>query len=128
MTTVRKKLSLGNVVARSEEREGANRTRAWTVSPARAEQLKRRARRGGEGDQGRAAAALREAANREGGMSAKRPLPPTRHAELVSASNAPHAPTGRDEKWTLKRVQGDGLGSASKAQKLPRMKLEISVG
>jgi very-short-patch-repair endonuclease len=45
MTTVRKKLSLGNVTDRAEEREvGGDRTRAWTVSPARAEQLKQRAR------------------------------------------------------------------------------------
>ena len=45
MTTVRKKLSLGNVTDRAEDREaGGDRTRAWTVSPARAEQLKQRAR------------------------------------------------------------------------------------
>lgn len=31
----------------------------------------------------------------------------TRHAELVSASIPPHAPTARAEKWTLKQVQGD---------------------
>jgi very-short-patch-repair endonuclease len=43
--TVRKKLSLGNVTDRAEDREaGGDRTRAWTVSPARAEQLKQRAR------------------------------------------------------------------------------------
>jgi tRNA pseudouridine55 synthase len=30
-----------------------------------------------------------------------------RHAELVSASIAPSAPTGRDEEWTLKQAQGD---------------------
>jgi hypothetical protein len=40
-------------------------------------------------------------------MMAKRRLPLTRHAELVSASIVPHAPTARDEKWTLKQVQGD---------------------
>jgi very-short-patch-repair endonuclease len=45
MTTARKTLSLGNVTDRAEEREvGGDRTRAWTVSPARAEQLKQRAR------------------------------------------------------------------------------------
>ena len=45
MTTVRKKLSLGNVTDRAEDRAvGGDRTRAWTVSPARAEQLKQRAR------------------------------------------------------------------------------------
>ena len=45
MTTARKKLSLGNVTDRADEREvGGDRTRAWTVSPARAEQLKQRAR------------------------------------------------------------------------------------
>ena len=44
MTTARKKLSLGNVTDRAEDREGADRTRAWTISPARAEQLKQRAR------------------------------------------------------------------------------------
>jgi len=45
MTTARKKLSLGNVTDRAEDREvGGDRTRAWTVSPARAEQLKQRAR------------------------------------------------------------------------------------
>ena len=45
MTTERKKLSLGNVTDRAEDREaGGDRTRAWTVSPARAEQLKQRAR------------------------------------------------------------------------------------
>ncbi|MEL6238689.1 MAG: hypothetical protein AAFQ90_08865 [Pseudomonadota bacterium] len=31
----------------------------------------------------------------------------TRHAELVSASMLPHAPTVLAEKWTLKQVQGD---------------------
>ena len=45
MTTARKKLSLGNVTDRAEDREvGGDKTRAWTVSPARAEQLKQRAR------------------------------------------------------------------------------------
>ena len=45
MTKARKKLSLGNVTDRAEDREvGGDRTRAWTVSPARAEQLKQRAR------------------------------------------------------------------------------------
>ena len=45
MTTLRKKLSLGNVTDRAEDREaGGDRTRAWTVSPARAEALKQRAR------------------------------------------------------------------------------------
>ncbi len=45
MTTARKKLSLGNVTDRAEDREvGGDKTRAWTVSPARAEQLKLRAR------------------------------------------------------------------------------------
>ncbi len=32
------------------------------------------------------------------------------HAELVSASIVPHRPKGREAKWTLKQVQGDGLG------------------
>ena len=31
----------------------------------------------------------------------------TRHAELVSASISPHAPSVREARWTLKRVQGD---------------------
>jgi very-short-patch-repair endonuclease len=45
MTTARKKLSLGNVTDRADDREvGGDRTRAWSVSPARAEQLKQRAR------------------------------------------------------------------------------------
>ena len=45
MTTARKKLSLGNVTDRAEDREvGGDRTRAWTVSPARADALKQRAR------------------------------------------------------------------------------------
>jgi very-short-patch-repair endonuclease len=45
MTTVRKKLSLGNVTDRAEDREsGGDKTRSWTVSPARAEALKQRAR------------------------------------------------------------------------------------
>jgi len=45
MTTVRKKLSLGNVTDRADEREvGGDKTRAWKVSPARAEALKQRAR------------------------------------------------------------------------------------
>jgi very-short-patch-repair endonuclease len=42
--TDRKKLSLGNVAARSEEREAADAAKAWNISPARAEQLKERAR------------------------------------------------------------------------------------
>ncbi|MXO60448.1 DUF559 domain-containing protein [Altererythrobacter salegens] len=42
--TDRKKLSLGNVAARSEEREAADATKAWNISPARAGQLKERAR------------------------------------------------------------------------------------
>jgi hypothetical protein len=33
---------------------------------------------------------------------------PDRHAELVSASIAQPEPTVREEKWTLKQVQGDG--------------------
>ena len=32
-----------------------------------------------------------------------------RHAELVSASIVPPGPSARGEKWTLNRVQGDGL-------------------
>ena len=45
MTAARKKLSLGNVTDRAEEREvGGDKTRAWTISPARAEALKQRAR------------------------------------------------------------------------------------
>jgi very-short-patch-repair endonuclease len=41
----RRKLSLGNVTDRAEDREvGGDRTRAWTVSPARADALKQRAR------------------------------------------------------------------------------------
>jgi len=35
---------------------------------------------------------------------------PTRHAELVSASTPHSAMTVPMEKWTLKRVQGDGEG------------------
>ncbi|MBS1239468.1 MAG: hypothetical protein H6R45_174 [Proteobacteria bacterium] len=33
-----------------------------------------------------------------------------RHAELVSASIVPHGQGTRVEKWTLKQVQGDGVG------------------
>ena len=41
----RRKLSLGNVTDRAEDREVAgDKTRAWKVSPGRAEQLKQRAR------------------------------------------------------------------------------------
>jgi very-short-patch-repair endonuclease len=40
----RKTLSLGQVGARAEERTVADRTRAWNVSPKRAEALKQRAR------------------------------------------------------------------------------------
>jgi plasmid stabilization system protein ParE len=40
---------------------------------------------------------------------------PQRHAELVSASIVPHRPKGRDEKWTLNQVQGDGCGSGRHA-------------
>ena len=40
----RRKLSLGNVAARAEERNGADRTRAWKVSASRQEALKERAR------------------------------------------------------------------------------------
>ncbi|WP_305097623.1 DUF559 domain-containing protein [Croceibacterium aestuarii] len=42
--TARKKLSLGNVATRSEEREAADATKAWNISPARAAQLKQDAR------------------------------------------------------------------------------------
>ena len=42
--TERKKLSLGSVTARSEEREAGDATKAWKVSPARAEALKEMAR------------------------------------------------------------------------------------
>jgi very-short-patch-repair endonuclease len=44
MTTERKKLSLGNVSARTEGRSAADRTRAWNVSASRQEALKERAR------------------------------------------------------------------------------------
>jgi hypothetical protein len=40
-------------------------------------------------------------------------FPPQRHAELGSASIVPQRPKGRDEKWTLKQVQGDGCGRRS---------------
>lgn len=40
----RRTLSLGQVGARSEARSDAERTRAWTVSPKRAEALKQQAR------------------------------------------------------------------------------------
>jgi plasmid stabilization system protein ParE len=40
---------------------------------------------------------------------------PQRHAELGSASIVPHRPKGRDEKWTLNQVQGDGCGSGRHA-------------
>jgi hypothetical protein len=33
---------------------------------------------------------------------------PQRHAELVSASIVQRSPKGREAKWTLKQVQGDG--------------------
>jgi very-short-patch-repair endonuclease len=42
--TERKKLSLGAVTARAEERSAADRTRAWNVSASRQEALKERAR------------------------------------------------------------------------------------
>jgi very-short-patch-repair endonuclease len=42
--TERKKLSLGAVTARADERDAADRARAWRVSPARAAALKERAR------------------------------------------------------------------------------------
>ena len=44
MTAERKKLSLGQVGARGEERSAADRTRAWKVSASRQEALKERAR------------------------------------------------------------------------------------
>lgn len=40
----RKKLSLGQVGARAEERPAAEATKAWTISPKRAEELKNYAR------------------------------------------------------------------------------------
>jgi leucyl-tRNA synthetase len=40
----RKKLSLGAVTARADERDAADRARAWKVSPSRVEALKERAR------------------------------------------------------------------------------------
>jgi hypothetical protein len=40
----------------------------------------------------------------------RRRIPPKRHAELGSASIVPNTPKGRDEKWTLNQVQGDGWG------------------
>jgi leucyl-tRNA synthetase len=42
--TERKKLSLGAVTARADERDAADRARAWKVSPSRVEALKERAR------------------------------------------------------------------------------------
>jgi leucyl-tRNA synthetase len=42
--TERKKLSLGAVTARADERDAADRTRAWKVSASRQEALKERAR------------------------------------------------------------------------------------
>src|SRR5690606_26552317 len=42
----------------------------------------------------------------------------TRHAELVSASIAPHARPVQDERWTLKQVQGDETWRASSEQRL----------
>ncbi|WP_126173271.1 endonuclease domain-containing protein [Altericroceibacterium xinjiangense] len=44
MTAERKKLSLGAVGERAEERAAGDRTAAWNISPARAEALKERAR------------------------------------------------------------------------------------
>ena len=44
MTAERKKLSLGAVTARADERDAADRTRAWKVSASRQEALKERAR------------------------------------------------------------------------------------
>jgi hypothetical protein len=38
---------------------------------------------------------------------------PQRHAELGSASIVPNRPKGRDEKWTLNQVQGDGWGEVT---------------
>ena len=40
----RKKLSLGNVTDRAEGRSAADATRAWKISPKRAEELKQQAR------------------------------------------------------------------------------------
>ena len=34
------------------------------------------------------------------------------HPELVSGSIVPHSPPVAAEKWTLKQVQGDGVGFA----------------
>src|SRR5688500_13303487 len=40
-------------------------------------------------------------------ISVRSSSPPSRHAELGSASTSPQA-IARGERWTLKRVQGDG--------------------
>jgi hypothetical protein len=52
----------------------------------------------------------------------------SRHAELVSASIAPHGPSDQVEKWTLKQVQGDDYEFAVEAQKLLAISLEGSMG
>ena len=51
-----------------------------------------------------------------------------RHAELVSASIAPHGPSVQVEKWTLKQAQGDEHGVAVEARNLLAISLEGSAG
>jgi hypothetical protein len=43
-------------------------------------------------------------------MSHRSALTLYRHAELGSASIVPHNPKLSADKWTLKQVQGDGVG------------------
>ena len=52
----------------------------------------------------------------------------SRHAELVSASIVPHTQSKREEKWTLKQVQGDELWFEVEAQKLLAITLKGSMG
>jgi acyl-CoA ligase (AMP-forming) (exosortase A-associated) len=47
-------------------------------------------------------------AGRAAGLEGDIPTHTPRHPELVSGSIAPHEPTSEADKWTLKRVQGDG--------------------
>jgi hypothetical protein len=52
-------------------------------------------------------------------------IPPLRHAELVSASIAPFKPSARDEKWTLKQVQGDELDRYRETARVNHHPIEI---
>src|SRR6185312_2532254 len=51
--------------------------------------------------------------------------PLRRHAELVSASTAPQAPRPATW-WTLKQVQGDGVGKSSQLHPLPDRLVDVT--